>query len=77
LPSPHPLKKRKISHEADDDDVEVIAAAANILKKPHAPKKFQPPPPRKPLEPVQNPSSSLPSNYQAETGVEGYYTVLW
>ena len=74
-PAPPPLKKRKISLEANDD-LEAIVAAANILKKPPALKKFQPPPPRKPLEPIQNPSSSLPSS-QAESGIEGYYTVLW
>jgi hypothetical protein len=75
-PAGPPLKRRKLSQE-HDDNAEVIAAAANVLKKPPPPKKFQPPPPRKPLEPVQNPNSSLPSSSQTETGVEGYYTVLW
>ena len=75
-PAPPPHKKRKISQDAEDD-ADVIAAAADILKKPHALKKFQPPPPRKPLEPVQNPNSSLPSSSQAENGFEGYFIVVW
>jgi hypothetical protein len=69
-----PLKKRRISHEADDGQIKVVAAAANILKGPLLPRKFQPPARRKPLEPVENGVLSYPFH---ENGVEGYYRVVW
>ena len=71
-----PLKKRRISHEPDDNDREVVTAAANILKQPKPFVKFQAPA-RKPLEILPNPSGSSQGSSQAEVGGEGYYAVLW
>lgn len=71
-----PLKKRRISHQDEDDNFETIAAAANVLKQPKPLKKFQAPV-RKPLDTVRNPSSSLPSGSPHEKAAEAYFTVLW
>ena len=77
-PAEPPAKKRRISHETEEDDkVESIAAAANILKQSKPTPKFVTPPLRKPLSGVQNPSSSLSSGSKEKQEGEGYYTVLW
>ncbi|KAF2769426.1 SNF2 family DNA-dependent ATPase domain-containing protein [Teratosphaeria nubilosa] len=75
-----PAKKRRISsHDSWDDDIGTIAAAANVLKSSQTAstiKKFQAPVLRKPLDVIQNPSSSQIGG-SSEGGHEGYYTVLW
>lgn len=70
-----PSKKRRISHESEDDKVEAITAAANVLKQPKPLKRFQAPV-RKPLD-IKNVNESLPPSSQREDSAEGYYTVLW
>lgn len=70
-----PAKKRRISQDDEDSNVEATKAAAQLLKKP-APRKFVPPPARKPLEPVSNPSTSSQSD-TSDNGHKTYYTVLW
>lgn len=72
-----PLKKRRISHETEDDQVEAVAAAAKILKQPKTVPKFHAPVPRKPLAVLENPSSALSSTTEDDRSAEGYYTVLW
>jgi len=68
-----PLKKRRISRDAEHD-VEVVNAAANVLKKPKPPKAFQTPyAARKPLQNVSNPAATV----SPESRTDSYYTVLW
>jgi hypothetical protein len=71
-----PHKKRRISHENEDNESEAIAAAANVLKKPKPTKTFQAPV-RKPLETVSNPKVDAQPISSQQAHNESYYTVLW
>lgn len=69
-----PAKKRRISHEDEEDQHETVLAAAKVLKQPQKTPKFHAPAARKPLSVVDNPSSSGSETKHAS---EGYYNVLW
>ena len=77
-----PAKKRRLSgDDSDDDERDAIAAAAAVLKasaRPNVVNRLSTfrDPVRKPLDVVRNPSvpSQTTSN---DSGVEGYFTVLW
>lgn len=77
LSSEPPAKKRRISHDTDDNDADVIAAAANALKQQSNPIRTFQATARKPLLVVKNPSSSPIVDSNASVGNEGYYAVLW